>query len=96
MYADLMARMWELHTAGKADELRDAFSKFLLMRNLDEQVPGTSLYVMKKRGIFKTTVTRRGPAVPGKPHDLNDIKLPPDAIEEIDFRLAALRPYLTS
>jgi 4-hydroxy-tetrahydrodipicolinate synthase len=96
MYADLMARMWELHTAGKADELRDAFSKFLLMRNLDEQVPGTSLYVMKKRGIFKTTVTRRGSAVPGKPHDLNDIKLPPDAIEEIDFRLAALRPYLTS
>jgi dihydrodipicolinate synthase/N-acetylneuraminate lyase len=96
MYADLMARIWELHSAGRRDELREAYSKFLLMRNLDEQVPGTSLYVMKKRGIFKTTVTRAGAPVPGQPPKVNHLALPPDAIEEIEYRFAALKPYLMS
>jgi 4-hydroxy-tetrahydrodipicolinate synthase len=96
MYADLMARMWQLHGAGRRDELRDAYSKFLLMRNLDEQVPGTSLYVMKKRGIFKTTVTRAGAPVPGQPLKVNQVVLPPDAIDEIEYRFAALKPYLSA
>ena len=96
MYADLMARMWEAHGAGRRDELRDVYSKFLLMRNLDEQVPGTSLYVMKKRGIFKTTVTRSGAPVPGQPPKVNHLALPPDAIEEIEYRFAALKPYLVT
>jgi dihydrodipicolinate synthase/N-acetylneuraminate lyase len=95
MYADLMARMWELHGAGRRDELRDAYSKFLLMRNLDEQVPGTSLYVMKTRGIFKTTATRAGAPVPGQPLKVNHVVLPPDAIDEIGYRFTALKPYLT-
>ena len=94
MYADLMARMWDLHTRGRSDELRDAYSRFLLMRNLDEQVPGTSLYVMKKRGIFKTTVTRVGAPVPGQPATVSRVALPPEAIDEIEYRFAALRPYL--
>lgn len=96
MFADLMARLWDLHVHGKADELRDAYSKFLLVRNLDEQVPGTNRYIMKKRGIFKTTVTRRGAPMPGKPQELNEVTLPPDVLEEIDYRLAALKPYLGS
>ncbi len=95
MYADLMARMWDLHTRGRGEELRDAYSKFLLMRNLDEQVPGTSLYVMKKRGIFKTTVTRAGALVAGQPPKINQVTLPPDAIDEIEFRFASLKPYLS-
>jgi dihydrodipicolinate synthase/N-acetylneuraminate lyase len=94
MYADLMARIWDLHTRGQSDELRDAYSKFLLMRNLDEQVPGTNLHVMKKRGIFKTTVTRSGAPLPGQPPKTNQVVLPPDAIDEIEFRFAALKPYL--
>ena len=96
MYADVMARMWDFHIQGRAEELRDAYSKFLLMRNMDEQVPGTSLYVMKRRGIFKTTITRRGAPTPGKPHELNEVKLPPDAIDEIEYRLGGLKPYLGS
>ena len=96
MYADLMARIWDLHTRGKSDELREAYSRFLLMRNLDEQVPGTNLYVMKKRGIFKTTVTRSGAPVPGQPPKTNQVVLPPDAIDEIEFRFAALKPYLVA
>jgi 4-hydroxy-tetrahydrodipicolinate synthase len=96
MYADVMARMWDLHGAGRRDELRDAYSKFLLLRNLDEQVPGTSLYVMKKRGIFKTTATRAGAPAPGQPPKVNHVALPQDAIEEIEYRFAALKPYLVT
>lgn len=94
MYADLMARMWDLHTRGKPDELRDIYSKFLLMRNLDEQVAGTSLFVMKKRGIFKTTVTRAAAPLPGQPPKVNGVELPPEAVQELEYRFAALEPYL--
>jgi len=66
------------------------------MRNLDEQVPGTNLYVMKKRGLFKTTVTRAGVPAPGQAPKINQVTLPPDAIDEIEFRLAALKPYLAT
>ena len=96
MYADLMARMWDFHTRGQSEELREAYGRFLLMRNLDEQVPGTNLYVMKKRGIFKTTVTRAAAPVAGQPPKINEVTLPPDAIDEIEYRFAALQPYLVT
>jgi dihydrodipicolinate synthase/N-acetylneuraminate lyase len=91
MYADLMARMWELHERGDAERLRDAYSRFLLMRNINETIPGADLYVMQKRGIFKTTTARTGGAAAWKPKPLT---LSPDAIAEIEFRFAALQPYL--
>jgi dihydrodipicolinate synthase/N-acetylneuraminate lyase len=84
MYADVMARMWDLHERGRSEEVREVYSKFLLMRNLSQQIPGADLYIMKKRGVFKTTVTRgarRG-------------ELAPDAVAEIEYRFAALKPYL--
>jgi dihydrodipicolinate synthase/N-acetylneuraminate lyase len=85
MYADVMARMWALHKQGKTDTLRDVFSKWLLMRNLNEAVPGADLYVMKMRGVFKTTVTRA-----------RTFTYSPEAIAEIEYRFAGLKPYLTS
>jgi 4-hydroxy-tetrahydrodipicolinate synthase len=87
MYADVMARMWTLHEQGHDEPLRDLFSKFLLMRNLSEQVPGVDLYIMRKRGIFKTAVHRseRGPRV---------LEFSSDEIAEIEYRFAALKPYL--
>ena len=91
MYADLMARMWELHVRGEAEALRDAYSRFLLMRNMNEQVPGSDLYVMQKRGIFKTTTTRTGGAAAWKPRRAT---LTREAIAEIEYRFAALKPYL--
>ena len=94
MFADLMAKIWDLHERGKQDELSDAYGKFLLMRNLDEQVPGANLWVMKKRGIFKTTVTRAGAPVEGSAPKLNHLTLAQDAIDEIEYRLAAIKPYL--
>ena len=94
MYADLMAKIWDLHERGKADDLRDAYGKFLLMRNLEEQIPGANLYIMKRRAIFKTTVTRSGAPVDGAPPKLRKTELPADAIQEIEYRFAALKPYL--
>jgi 1-pyrroline-4-hydroxy-2-carboxylate deaminase len=91
MYADLMARMWDLHLRGDSDALRDAYGKFLLMRNLNEQIPGVDLYVMQKRGIFKSTTTRTGGAGAWKTKRLT---LTPQAIAEIEYRFAALQPYL--
>ena len=90
-YADLMARMWALHTRGETETLRDAYSKFLLMRNLNQQLPGVDLYVLKKRGVFKTTTTRTGGAAAWKPRRA---ELPREAVAEIEYRFAALKPYL--
>ena len=89
MYADLMAKIWDLHEQGKVEESRDAFSKFLLMRNAAQQIPGADLYVMRKRGIFKTTASRREG---GK---VSEARLSAEAVAEIEFRFAALKPYLS-
>ena len=88
MYADLMANLWNLHEQDKPERTRDAYSKFLLMRNAAQQIPGADLYVMKKRGVFKTAAARREG---GKAAEAN---LSPEAVAEIDFRFAAIEPYL--
>jgi 4-hydroxy-tetrahydrodipicolinate synthase len=93
MYADLMARMWAFHERGQLEPLRDAFSRFLLMRNLSAQIPGADLYVMKKRGIFKTTAARSGGAGPAA--RVSTLTLTPDQVAEIEYRFAALAPYLS-
>ena len=55
-----------------------------LMLNLDKDIPGARLYLMKKRGIFKTSRFhgRRTPACSR------------EEMAEVDFRLEALRPWL--
>ena len=88
MYADLMANLWNLHEQGKPEHTRDAYSKFLLMRNAAQQIPGADLYVMKRRGVFKTAAARREG---GK---VSEARLSPEAVAEIDFRFAAIEPYL--
>jgi 4-hydroxy-tetrahydrodipicolinate synthase len=93
MYADLMARIWALHQQGDTDRVRDAYGKFLLMRNLNQQIPGTDLFIMQKRGVFKTTATRTGGAAAWK---VRSLALTPDAIAEIEYRFAALKPYLSA
>jgi dihydrodipicolinate synthase/N-acetylneuraminate lyase len=94
MFADLMAQLWTLHDAGRRDAVREAFSAFLLMRNLEEQIPGANRYIMKMRGIFSTTVTRTAAPQPGAGPRTSDLTLPPDAIAEIEYRFEALKPYL--
>jgi dihydrodipicolinate synthase/N-acetylneuraminate lyase len=83
MYADIYTQLWNLHVQNKAEEKRELFSKLLLMLNLDQDIPGTRLYLLKKRGIFKTAVSRQ-----------KQVNLSADEIAEIEYRFAALKPYL--
>ena len=93
MYPDLMARIWTLHEQGAADAVRDAYSRFLLMRNVSQQIPGADLYLLKKRGVFKTTAARTGGAAAWT---VKTTELSADDIAEIDYRFAALKPYLNA
>lgn len=82
-YADVYAQLWNLHQQNKFEEQREMFSKLLLMLNLDQQIPGVRSYILKKRGVFKTTVSRQG-----------DCALTAEAIAEIEYNFEALQPYL--
>ena len=90
MYGDVMVAIWTLYHAGKRELAADAFAKLLLMKNCEAQIPGTERYVFKKRGVFKSTAARRG--APAGQVIIRE--LPPDAIAEIEFRYATLKPYL--
>ena len=83
MYADVYAHLWELHLAGERDEVREVYSKLLLMTNLEQAIPGLRPYMMKRRGVFKTVVSRRG-----------DYSYPAAAVAEIEYNFEALKPYL--
>jgi dihydrodipicolinate synthase/N-acetylneuraminate lyase len=83
MYADVYARMWQLYEEGDETGLRDCYARLLLIQNLDTLIPGVRLYVMQKRGIFKTTRSRRG-----------DYSFSSQQIAEIEYRFEALKPYL--
>ena len=82
-YADLYSQVWNLYHGGEQQKARDLFARLLLMINLDEHIPGTRQYMMKKRGVFKTTISRQ-----------RELSLSPAAIEEIAFNFEALKPYL--
>jgi 4-hydroxy-tetrahydrodipicolinate synthase len=80
---DVYVRIWDLYQGGKKAEALDVFAKLMLLVNLDSQIPGTFQYLMKLRGVFKTTVSRQ-----------RDFKFTKEAGEEIEFNFAALKPYL--
>lgn len=84
MYGDVYAKLWALYNENRQDELRDCYSALMLVQNLDTLIPGVRLYVLKQRGVFKTTKSRRG-----------DYLFSSQQIAEIDYRLEALRPFMT-
>ena len=81
--ADIYAQIWSLYQEGRRDRARDLFAKLLLMLNTEQEIAGSRRYMMKKRGVFKTTVSRRDKSV-----------ITPAQIKEIEFQLEALQPYL--
>jgi 4-hydroxy-tetrahydrodipicolinate synthase len=102
VYADVLTRIWELQQSGKNPVLlRDAYAKFLLMANLGDHLPGGGLrgfqlHLWKKRGVFKTMVSRQyGPkqTIPVEPI-FSELQLNKEEIAEIEFRFEALKPYL--
>jgi 1-pyrroline-4-hydroxy-2-carboxylate deaminase len=102
VYADLLMRIWDLQQSG-ADPaaLRDTSARFLLMTNLGDHLPGGGLrgfqlHLWKKRGVFKTMVSRQygpGNTIPASPK-FSELQLTGDEIAEIEFRFEALKPYL--
>jgi dihydrodipicolinate synthase/N-acetylneuraminate lyase len=83
MYGDIYARLWDLHQQNKLEQVRDLYARLLLMLNLDQEIPGTRLYILQKRGMFKTAVSRQ-----------REYKLTPEEIAEIEYRFDALTPDL--
>ena len=81
--ADVFAQIWDLHEAGKRAEALRVYSKLLLILNLQNVIPGTTEYLMKRRGVFKTVVSRQ-----------REVKLSPDEIAEIEESYAELKPNL--
>ena len=85
MYGDVYAKLWQLHLEGRQEELRDCYSRLLLIQNLDQLIPGVRLYILQQRGVFKTIKSRRG-----------QYSFSPQQIAEIEYRFDALKPYLIS
>ena len=100
IYADVLTRIWQLHRSGSDPAaLKDAYSKFLLMINLGKTHPGDlrgyQLYLWKKRGVFKTMVSRHYGAnrsIPASPI-FSELELSKEEIAEIEFRFEALKPH---
>ena len=91
MYADLMVKIW---SALKADDpaADGLFAKFMLLRNLEDAIPapemrGWNLHVLRKRGVFRNTLSRKN-RKDGGGWTVSDISLPDADVAEIDARLA--------
>jgi 4-hydroxy-tetrahydrodipicolinate synthase len=82
-FSDVYVRIWDAWHADDREKAREIFSRLLLMINLDSVIPGTRQYIMKRRGVFKSTASRR-----------QNIKLSAKAVEEIEFCFEGLKPYL--
>jgi dihydrodipicolinate synthase/N-acetylneuraminate lyase len=83
VYADVHAQVWSLYQAGQKEKAREVFARLLLMLHLEQQIPAARRYLMKKRGVFKTSLSRRDRSEPS-----------PEEIREIEFQFEALKPYL--
>jgi len=104
IYADVLTHIWKLHRSGSDPAaLRDAYSKFLLMLNLNRthsgsDLRGIQLYLWKKRGVFQTMVSRHyapGGTIPTSPI-CSDLVLSNEEIAEIEDRFESLKPYQQS
>ena len=101
MYGEVLMRIWELQQNGSDPAaLRDLYAKYLLMSNLNENIGGglrgPHLYLLKKRGVFKNTISRHygpGNTVPKSPI-FSELTLSATDIAEIEYRFEALKPYL--
>jgi len=82
-YSDVYVAVWDAWQSGKKEKAREIFAALQLMLNVEQFVPRARMYIMKKRGVFKTTVSRYPKSVMGQA-----------AIEEVEFHYAALKPYL--
>ena len=99
-YADFFVRMWKALEKGDVAAADEMWSKYLLLMNLRETVPGGhlrgfNLYVLRKRGIFRNCLSREYVTkgdISGK-WKLEDRVFSADEIAEIEARLKGLELY---
>jgi 4-hydroxy-tetrahydrodipicolinate synthase len=84
-YTDVYVRIWEAWQAGDRAEAREMFSLLTPLINLDSLAAQGYQYMLYRRGVFKTPVSRR-----------KRQKLLPEVKAEIDAAFEALKPYLTA
>jgi len=82
-YADAFVQVWDLWEAGQQKKAQEIYSKIALLLTCEGYLPGTRQYIMMKRGIFKTMLSRR-----------DEFSLSREATKEIDFHFEALKPHL--
>ncbi len=82
-YADAFVQVWDLFHAGQARQAQEIYARILLMLDCESYLRGTRQYILKKRGVFKTMLSRR-----------EEFSLSGEAIREIDFHFEALKPHL--
>jgi dihydrodipicolinate synthase/N-acetylneuraminate lyase len=97
VYADALMELWNSYQRGDKARARDIFEKFISITSLSRDIPpvlrGFQLYLLKKRGVIKTMVSRyRKPGEARVSHQ--ELVLSPVQIEEIEFRFEALKPYM--
>lgn len=90
-YGDVMVAVFNWYRQGRRNDAVDAYSKLLLMKNCEQNIPGTQRYIFVKRGVFKSAAVRPGAVGGAIGHTLSA-----DAIDEIEMRFAALKPYLAA
>lgn len=57
-FTDAYVTVWDLYWSGQKEKARAAFGALLLALNTMRQFRGVPQYMMKKRSVFKTTVSR--------------------------------------
>ena len=87
-FTDVYVAFWDLYHSGQKEKARAAFASLLLVLNTMRQFRGVPQYIMKKRGVFKTTVSR------GRDGQRTEIVLKPEDQAEIDWNFEAIKPYL--
>jgi dihydrodipicolinate synthase/N-acetylneuraminate lyase len=73
VYADALMQLWNSYQSGNKARARDIFEKFISITSLSRDIPpslrGFQLYLLKKRGVIKTMVSRyRKPNETGVSH----------------------------
>jgi 2-keto-3-deoxy-L-arabinonate dehydratase len=89
-FTDVYVTVWDLYQSGQKEKARTAFASLLLCLNTMREFRGVPQYMLKRRGVFKSTVFKGW----GRGSQVSDIQLTPDEIAEVEWNFEAMKPYL--
>jgi len=82
-YTEVYVQIWDAWQAGDRQKARDIFTHLLPLINLDELAAQGYQYMLYRRGVFRTPISRGVRS-----------KLTPALVAEIDYAFGQLKPYL--